>query len=86
MMAEFKKGDRVEVTFGWPIWNLKGDGAVSDLMPQDIGRKGVIEYSYKDVYEKEFGYKEGDENRLSIIFDDGNSACWYDPFQLKHID
>jgi hypothetical protein len=83
----YKKGDMVEIIFGWPRWIPdKKDGLkLVDVRPQWVGRKAEIEYSYKDRYGIH-STSEDDANKFSIKFTDtGDSISWFEPFQFKLI-
>ena len=79
---KFKRGNVCELLYGHIMYSFSdGKNEQTDMSPEDIGKKVIIEYSYAE----EFG---GDNtNSYSVIFmDTGSSVAWKDENQLKFIE
>jgi len=79
MIQKFKRGNKVRILFGHPMWGAGTD--VEDISPEEVGKEAIIQYSYADQY--------GGTNRkdYSIVFcDTGNSMAWKSEEQMELIE
>lgn len=78
-MQKFKRGNLVEILVGHQIWSNK-DG-VTDISPNDIGKKAIIEYSYAE----KFGGTDVDSYSI-IWMDTGGSLAWKKTDEMRLLD
>lgn len=79
MEQKFKRGNKVKVLFGHPIWSNKE--GTSDMCPEEVGQEALIVGSYADQY--------GGSNRkdYTIMFcETGSETSWKSESQLELID
>lgn len=79
MEQKFKRGNLVRILVGHEVWsNKKG---VTDILPNDVGRKAIVEYSYAE----KFG--GNNVNDYSLMWqDNGSSFSWKSTNELELID
>jgi hypothetical protein len=79
---KYKKGERVKVFVGHPMWSISGPnkGRVQDLRPELTEDTATVEYTYGQMSESDFKYSKGSDGykRYSLIFDKHGSICWFD--------
>lgn len=79
MEQKFKRGNKVKVLFGHPIWSNKE--GTTDMCPEEVGQEALIVGSYADQY--------GGSNHkdYTIMFcETGSETSWKSENQLELID
>lgn len=86
MIQKYKKGDRVRVLVGHPIWTIsgKGKGLVVDAMPQLTKDTATVEYTYGEMSEINPLYSKGEGGYKSycLKFDKHGKISWFDEEHL----
>lgn len=78
MNQKFKRGNKVKVLFGHPIWS---GGKVSDMVPEEVGTECIIIGSYADQY------GGNDRDSYTVIFcDTGLETSWKQESQLEFVE
>ncbi len=79
---KYKKGDRVKVLIGHPIWTISGKnkGQVMDAMPQLVEDTATVEYTYGEKSETDWKFSKGDSGykQYCLNFDKHGSIAWFD--------
>jgi len=78
-VQKFKRGNKVKVLFGHPIWGSKT--GVTDISPEEVGQEALIVGSYAD----QFGGDDR-ENYTIMFCETGNEVSWKSEDQLELID
>ena len=79
---KYKKGDRVKVLVGHPIWTISGKdkGKMEDICPELTEDIATVQYTYGEMSEIDRRYSKGDDGykKYSLKFDKYGSISWFD--------
>lgn len=81
-IQKYKKGDRVKVLIGHPMWQSDGEGKVRnfDCRPELTQDVATVEYSYGEKSETDSRYSPGEQGykSYSLKFDKYGSISWFE--------